>query len=72
MKFKTFISIYYAHRLKKGSIIKRLYIYILLPFLYLINKFFFPKIIDLELYKLKNSHLFEKFVFYLYLCSQII
>mgnify|MGYP006094559839 FL=1 len=60
MKFKTFISIYYLHRIKKATNFRKIYIFLLLPFVYLINKFFFPKIKNLDYYSLKNDYLFKK------------
>lgn len=60
MKFKTFISIYYLHRIKKATNFRKIYIFFLLPFVYLINKFFFPKIKNLDNYSLKNDYLFKK------------
>ena len=60
MKFKTFILIYYLHRIKKANIFRKIYIFLLLPFVYLINKFYYPKIKDLDLFALKHEHLFLK------------
>ena len=60
MKFKTFVAIYYLHRIKKASFIKKIYIFFLLPFVYLVNKLFFPKIKNLDYYSLKNNYLFTK------------
>lgn len=60
MKFKTFISIYYLHRIKKANTIRKIYIFLLLPFIYLINKLFFPIIKNLDHFSLKNDYLFKK------------
>ena len=60
MKFKTFVEIYYLHRIKKASFFKKIYIFFLLPFVYLVNKFFFPSIKNLDHYSLKNEYLFKK------------
>lgn len=60
MKFKTFILIYYLHRIKKANIFRKIYIFLLLPFVYLINKFYYPKIKDLDLFALKHEHLYLK------------
>ena len=60
MKFKTFISIYYLHRIKKANIFRKIYIFLLLPFVYLINKFYYPKIKNLDLFALENEDLFLK------------
>jgi len=60
MKFKTFIKIYYSHRLMKANFFKRTYINLLLPFIYLLNRFYYPKIKDLDLFALKHEHLYLK------------
>ena len=48
MKFYTFYSIYYRHRIKKAKLILKAYIFIILPFSYLLNLFFLPKITNLD------------------------
>tara|TARA_B100000131_G_C18086751_1_gene600510 strand:+ start:933 stop:1778 length:846 start_codon:yes stop_codon:yes gene_type:complete len=48
MKFYTFYSIYYRHRIKKAKLILKTYIFIILPFSYLLNLFFLPKITNLD------------------------
>tara|TARA_B100000780_G_scaffold187954_1_gene132081 strand:+ start:936 stop:1784 length:849 start_codon:yes stop_codon:yes gene_type:complete len=60
MKFKTFVAIYYSHRIKKAKIFRKNYIFLILPFVYLVNKLFFPKIKNLDYYSLKNNYLFTK------------
>ena len=60
MKFKTFIKIYYSHRLTKSNFFKKTYIKLVLPFIYLLNKFYYPKIKNLDLFALKHEHLFLK------------
>ena len=60
MKFKSFYKIYYEHRIHKASIFLKIYIFLTLPFNYLINKFYYPKIINLDLFALKHEHLFLK------------
>ena len=60
MKFKTFVKIYYTHRIKKAKFFKRIYIILILPVIYLLNKAFFPKVIDLDIFALKNEDLFSK------------
>ncbi len=60
MKFKTFIKIYYSHRLTKANFFKKTYIKLVLPFIYLLNKFYYPKIKNLDLFALKHEHLFLK------------
>ena len=60
MKFKTFYSLFYSHRFKKASFVRKFYLSIILPFKYLYNYFFLPKKIDLNFFAKKNSFLFDK------------
>ena len=60
MKLKTFYKIYYEHRVKKKSIILKLYILILLPVNYLINKILLQSKLDLDTYAIKNEDLYLK------------
>ena len=48
MKFYTFYSIYYRHRIKKAKLILKTYIFIILPFSYFLNLFFLPKVTNLD------------------------
>ena len=66
MKFKTFISIYYSHRIKKANLIRKMYIFLILPFIYLLNKLSYPKMIDLDSYALQHDYLFEKNLSFLF------
>ena len=60
MKFKTFYSLFYQHRFKKASILRKLYLCIILPLKYIFNFFYFEKKIELDKFSKKNSYLFEK------------
>lgn len=60
MKLRTFYKIYYEHRLKKTSLILKVYILIVLPFNYLLNKLFLQSIKNLDVYSKKNQSLFDK------------
>ena len=60
MKFNTFYQIYYLHRLKKSSLILKIYIYLILPIAYILNKFSLESVIDLDLFSKKNLHFFNK------------
>ena len=60
MKFRTFYKIYYAHRLKKASLISRIYIFVILPLAYLANKILLQKIIDLDNFSKNKKEFFEK------------
>ena len=66
MNFKTFYSLFYKHRFKKASFIRKIYLSIILPFKYSYNYFFLPKKIDLNLFAIKNTFLFEKSLDYLF------
>ena len=55
MKFKTFVAIYYSHRIKKAKFLKKIYINLALPFIYLVNKLVYPKIVDLDFFAVKNE-----------------
>ncbi len=60
MNFRTFYKIYYEHRVKKSSIFLRIYIIILLPFNFLLNKIFLEPIKNLDNLEKKNNELFHK------------
>jgi hypothetical protein len=60
MKFKTFYKLFYKHRFKKASAVLKLYLYIVVPVRFLLNTFFFPKKIDLDLLGLTSANLYNK------------
>ena len=66
MKFKTFIQIYYSHRLAKASLLKKFYLNFTLPFIYLLNKFYYPKIKNLDHFSINHEYLFHKDLNYLF------
>ena len=66
MKFKTFYSLFYSHRFKKASFVRKLYLSIILPFKYIYNYFFLPKKIDLNLFAIKHPFLFDKSLDFLF------
>ena len=66
MKFKTFYSLFYSHRFKKASFVRKLYLSLILPFKYLYNYFFLPKKIDLNLFAIKHPFLFDKSLDFLF------
>tara|TARA_B100000989_G_scaffold253598_1_gene202072 strand:+ start:949 stop:1797 length:849 start_codon:yes stop_codon:yes gene_type:complete len=68
MKFRTFYKIYYAHRLKKASLINKVYILIILPLNYLVNKMLLQKITDLDNLSKSKKELFEKDLNFLFQC----
>ena len=60
MKFNTFYKIYYSHRIKKSSLLLRIYIYIILPIVYLINKIFIKPVINLDKFSKNKSELYDQ------------
>ncbi len=60
MKLKTFYRIYYRHRVEKASYILKFYLFLIIPFVYFVNIFFFKKKINLDLFSKKNFLFFEK------------
>lgn len=67
MKFNTFFNIYYKHRLnKKSSFFKKIYVCLVMPFTYFIEKLNYQKLLDLDNYQNTNKHLFKKNLNYLF------
>jgi cephalosporin hydroxylase len=66
MKFKTFYSLFYKHRFKKASFMRKLYLSTILPFKYSYNYFFLEKKIDLNLLSIKKTFLFDKSLDFLF------
>ncbi len=60
MKFNTFYKIYYSHRIKKSSLILKVYIFTILPFVYLVNKFLLKSKMDLDKFSNLNNDFFHK------------
>jgi len=60
VKLKTFYKIYYEHRCRKKSLILKLYIFILLPINYLINKILLQSKLNLDIFAKKNDDLYDK------------
>ena len=60
MKFRTFYKIYYANRLKKASLVNKIYIFVSLPLIYLVNKMLLQKIIDLDNFSKNKKEFFKK------------
>ena len=66
MNFKSFYIVYYKHRLKKSHFLLKLYIFLILPISYIINKLLYPSIVDLDKLSTKNNNLFKKDLNYLF------
>ena len=60
MKLSTFYKIYYSHRIKKSSFFLTIYIFLTLPFTYIINKLLLESLINLDEFSKKNQYLFKK------------
>ncbi len=60
MRIKTFYNIFYRHRVRKANIFLKVYILVILPFRYLINIPYLPKVINLDYHSKINSELFKK------------
>ena len=60
MKYKTFVQIFYEHRLLKAKKIRYILLRIFLPLIYFVNLIFDKKILDLDDYSIKNQQLFEE------------
>ena len=60
MKISTFIDIYYNHRLQKANFLKKIYIYLIIPFNYFIEKINYPSIVNLDEYGKNNKEIFKK------------
>ena len=66
MKIKTFYKIFYEHRVKKANRLLRIYLFFILPFKYLYNLCFVPRIIDLDFLEKNNKDLLSKDLNYLF------
>ena len=60
MKLRTFYRIYYRHRVKKASIILKIYLLVIIPLKYFINFLYLPKKKDLDIFSKNHAHLFNK------------
>ena len=60
MNIESFYKIYYKHRFQKASKLLKIYILLFLPINYLINKAYYPNIVDLDKFSKKNNFLFLK------------
>ena len=60
MNIRTFYTIFYRHRFEKASLIRKMYLVLILPFKYLYNYFHLDKKKNLDYFSIKNSFLFSK------------
>ena len=66
MKIKTYFKIYYQHRLNKANFFLKVYLYLIIPFKYLLNVPYLKKKINLDNFSKKNNFLFDKNLNYLF------
>ena len=67
MNINTFFNIYYKHRFKKTkNIIKKIYLILIVPLNYIIEKVTLQKFLDLDKYRKENKQLFKKNLNYLF------
>lgn len=60
MNIQTFYAIFYRHRFKKASLIRKVYLLLILPFKFLYNYFYIEEKKNLDNFSLKNLFLFSK------------
>ena len=60
MNINTFYNLFYRHRFEKASLIRKMYLALILPFKYLYNYFHLDKKKNLDYFSIKNSFLFSK------------
>ena len=60
MNINTFYNLFYRHRFEKASLIRKMYLVLILPFKYLYNYFHLDKKKNLDYFSIKNSFLFSK------------
>lgn len=66
MKIKTYFKIYYQHRLNKANFFLKFYLYLIIPFKYLLNVPYLKKKTNLDSFSKKNNFLFDKNLNYLF------
>ena len=60
MNINTFYNLFYRHRFEKASLIRKIYILLILPFKFLYNYFYIEEKKNLDNFSLKNLFLFSK------------
>ncbi|MDA9995952.1 hypothetical protein N9E23_01255 [Candidatus Pelagibacter sp.] len=60
MNINTFYNLFYRHRFEKASLIRKMYLALILPFKYLYNYFHLDKKKNLDYFSIKNLFLFSK------------
>ena len=60
MNINTFYNLFYRHRFEKASLIRKIYLLLILPFKFLYNYFYMEEKKNLDDFSLKNYFLFSK------------
>ena len=66
MNLSSFYKIYYRHRMLKANFFFKIYLFIILPFRYILNIPFLPRKINLDTYSQDKAVLFDKSLDYLF------
>ena len=66
MTLRTFYKLYYQHRLNKANFFLKVYLYLIIPFKYLLNIPYLKKKTNLDDFSKKNNFLFDKNLDYLF------
>jgi len=66
MTLRTFYKLYYQHRLNKANFFLKVYLYLIIPFKYLLNIPYLKKKTNLDDFSKKNNFLFDKNLNYLF------
>jgi|TARA_B110000114_G_C15028476_1_gene371923 trans-aconitate methyltransferase len=66
MKFKTFYTLFYKHRIVKAPIYRKIYLLLVIPIRYFFNLFYLDKKINLDKMSIKKNFLFNQDLNYLF------
>ena len=66
MKLQTFYKLFFLHRMKKASILRKIWLSLIIPIKFSINFFYFEKKVNLDKLCLTNKSLFTKDLNYLF------
>tara|TARA_B100000795_G_C22768184_1_gene426661 strand:- start:328 stop:1176 length:849 start_codon:yes stop_codon:yes gene_type:complete len=66
MKIKTYYNLFYRHRIKKASFVRKIYLFIVIVIKYFVNLFYFEKRVNLDKFSIKKKFLFDKDLNYLF------
>ena len=60
MNLKTFYILFYKHRLEKANILRKIYIFLIIPIKFILNLFYLPSKKNLDSFSEENAYLFSK------------